>query len=73
MHLAGKSSKRIVQRIDPASWDKPRAIRGIEDWTLRRDEWLATLPELEVMHEGQITRHVLGTQGTLPLSGNELC
>ena len=39
---------------------------------LRQDEWLATLSELEVMDKGQIIRHVLGTQGTLPLSGKAL-
>lgn len=44
------------------------AIGAIDQWTEIRDELLATLSEHEVMHEGQIIRHVLGTQGTLPPS-----
>ena len=44
------------------------AISGIEHWTDEHDALLATLSEHEVMHEGQIIRHVLGKQETLPAS-----
>lgn len=44
------------------------AIDSVTDWDPVRDELLATLAEHEVMHEGQIIRHVYGTEGTLPKS-----
>jgi uncharacterized damage-inducible protein DinB len=44
------------------------AIGSIEDWTDERDELLATLAEHEVMHEGQIIRHIYGTGGSAPAS-----
>jgi uncharacterized damage-inducible protein DinB len=36
------------------------------DWTPERDELLLQLTEHEVMHEGQIIRHMYGMQRTLP-------
>lgn len=44
------------------------AIEGIDEWTNDHDALLATLAEHEVMHEGQIIRHIYGTGGTLPSS-----
>ncbi|MDH3644085.1 MAG: hypothetical protein OES38_18415 [Gammaproteobacteria bacterium] len=44
------------------------AIDSVADWTAAREELLATLAEHEVMHEGQIIRHVYGVEGTLPVS-----
>jgi len=44
------------------------AIAGICEWTPIRDELLLALAEHEVMHEGQIIRHVYGLEGTLPKS-----
>ncbi len=53
-----KSSSRAVQD----------AIAGIGEWTPTWDELLLALAEHEVMHEGQIIRHVYGLEGTLPKS-----
>ena len=44
------------------------AIRSIEDWTDEREELLATLAEHEVMHEGQIIRHIYGAGAEVPSS-----
>lgn len=43
-------------------------IAGTDDWTPTRDELLLSLAEHEVMHEGQIIRHVYGLERTLPKS-----
>ncbi|XOV83316.1 MAG: hypothetical protein ACFHXK_21000 [bacterium] len=45
-----------------------RVIRSVEEWTDERETLLATLAEHEVMHEGQIIRHVYGMGGRLPSS-----
>jgi len=42
------------------------AIGSVEDWSDERERLLADLAEHEVMHEGQIIRHVLGTGNDLP-------
>lgn len=44
------------------------AIDAVDDWSTARDELLATLGEHEVMHEGQIIRHMYGMGRTLPAS-----
>ena len=51
--------------IDSAS-EVQAAIESIDDWTSQHDDLLATLAEHEVMHEGQIIRHVYGMGATLP-------
>jgi len=43
-------------------------INSVANWTEERDRLLADLAEHEVMHEGQIIRHVLGMGKTLPPS-----
>ncbi|HBM89350.1 MAG TPA: hypothetical protein DD437_12455 [Rhodobiaceae bacterium] len=40
----------------------------IQDWTDEHDRLLATICEHEVMHEGQIIRHVYAMNETLPAS-----
>jgi hypothetical protein len=42
--------------------------RRIDQWTDARDELLLMLTEHEVMHEGQIIRHMYGLERTLPAS-----
>ncbi|MEM7017135.1 MAG: hypothetical protein AAF512_07305 [Pseudomonadota bacterium] len=42
------------------------SIENIEDWTPARDELLANLYEHEVMHEGQIIRHMYGMDRAMP-------
>lgn len=44
------------------------AIQNVSDWTAERTELLATLAEHEVMHEGQIIRHMYGLERDLPES-----
>jgi hypothetical protein len=44
------------------------AIRNVSDWTDERSTLLVTLAEHEVMHEGQITRHMYALEQELPSS-----
>ena len=44
------------------------AIESCAEWTEARDDLLATLAEHEVMHEGQIIRHMYGLERELPTS-----
>jgi hypothetical protein len=44
------------------------AVEGVTDWTPARDDLLVSLHEHEVMHEGQIIRHMLALGRTLPTS-----
>ncbi len=44
------------------------AVADTQEWTPAHDDLLATLAEHEVMHEGQIIRHVYATNGKLPSS-----
>ncbi len=44
------------------------AIHAVDDWTDEREGLLATLAEHEVMHEGQIIRHIYGTGKSPPAS-----
>lgn len=43
-------------------------IARVTDWTPSRDDLLALLSEHEVMHEGQIIRHMYALRRTLPSS-----
>lgn len=44
------------------------AIRTVSDWNDERSDLLATLAEHEVMHEGQIIRHIYALERELPES-----
>ena len=44
------------------------SIEEIEQWSADQEALLAKLAEHEVMHEGQLIRHVYGLGGTLPQS-----
>lgn len=44
------------------------SINGVSEWTLTRDKLLLELLEHEVMHEGQIIRHMYGLEKKLPQS-----
>ena len=54
------------QKLESSSRAVLDAIAGVEEWTRAREELLATLSEHEVMHEGQIIRHMYGLERTLP-------
>ena len=43
-------------------------ISAVSSWTPQRQELLATLAEHEVMHEGQIIRHMYALDRPLPAS-----
>jgi len=43
-------------------------LQGIDDWTPEREELLGTLAEHEVMHEGQIIRHLYAVGRVAPPS-----
>ena len=42
------------------------AIRGVSAWSSQQDELLLAVSEHEVMHEGQIIRHMYGLGRELP-------
>lgn len=44
------------------------AIRNVAEWDAERSNLLATLAEHEVMHEGQIIRHMYALELELPAS-----
>lgn len=44
------------------------AIEGVTDWTPERERQLASLAEHEVMHEGQIIRHIYALELKMPAS-----
>jgi len=46
------------------------AIQSVQEWTPRRSELLTILAEHEVMHEGQIIRHMYALGQRLPGSWN---
>jgi len=56
------------QKLTQSAQAVTAAINSVDEWTDHHDSLLANLAEHEVMHEGQIIRHVLGTGGTLPSS-----
>ena len=45
-----------------------KAIEAVPDWLSKHDELLAAIAEHEVMHEGQIIRHMYGLGRELPAS-----
>ncbi len=48
--------------------DVLKVIHAIDEWTEERNALLATLAEHEVMHEGQIIRHLYGVGSRAPAS-----
>lgn len=54
--------------LDSSATELLAVVRSIEDWTEEQDALLATLAEHEVMHEGQIIRHLYGVGSTAPAS-----
>lgn len=55
-------------QLDASARDLVAAIKGVADWTPAREALLADLYEHEVMHEGQIIRHMYALERTLPAS-----
>jgi len=56
------------KKLEESSSAVETAIGLISDWTDERLSLLATLAEHEVMHEGQIIRHMYALEQSLPKS-----
>lgn len=52
--------------LDSSGQTLLKAIRGVPAWSAQDDEWLLTVAEHEVMHEGQIIRHMYAIGRDLP-------
>jgi uncharacterized damage-inducible protein DinB len=66
--ITGSTQQDFRDGLRSSADEVVSAICAVDDWTDEREALLATLSEHEVMHEGQIIRHVLGTGHTLPPS-----
>ena len=56
----------FLEKLSASAKAATDAIANIEEWTPEREELLVALSEHEVMHEGQIIRHVYALGDTLP-------
>jgi hypothetical protein len=66
--LTGHARADFEAKLESSSRAVREAIAGVKEWTREREELLATLAEHEVMHEGQIIRHMVGLSRTPPES-----
>ncbi|MBL4679581.1 MAG: hypothetical protein JKY88_02510 [Pseudomonadales bacterium] len=62
------SHSSFSQKVSSSGRDVLAAISRVSDWTKEREEFLMTLAEHEVMHEGQIIRHLYGLEVEIPKS-----
>jgi uncharacterized protein with PhoU and TrkA domain len=60
------SKDDVAEKLRESSTAVISVIEAIEDWSDARDELLLTLNEHEVMHEGQIIRHMYGLGYEMP-------
>lgn len=58
----------VVEQLTASAEAFERVVANVHDWTEERDELLTSLLEHEVMHEGQMIRHVYGLERSLPPS-----
>ena len=58
----------FVAKLEESRLAAEHILRGVTDWTEERSRLLMTLSEHEVMHEGQIIRHMYAIEQTLPAS-----
>ena len=56
----------FTTKLQESSTTVEAALAGISDWNAERSELLARLAEHEVMHEGQIIRHMYALERELP-------
>lgn len=56
------------EKLEESRLSVEHAIQSVSDWTDERSTLLATLAEHEVMHEGQIIRHMYALEQELPPS-----
>ena len=62
------SHDEFRQALNSSASAVTTALAAVKDWTEERDTLLATLNEHEVMHEGQIIRHLYGVETDPPAS-----
>ena len=58
----------FVTKLASSAKDVITAIDSVEEWNEERETMLLSLSEHEVMHEGQIIRHLYGTEHNIPVS-----
>ncbi|HIG40597.1 MAG: hypothetical protein ABGY96_27840 [bacterium] len=62
------SQSSFSEKVSSSSTEVLEAINSVKDWTKEREEYLMALAEHEVMHEGQIIRHLYGLEREIPES-----
>ena len=62
------SHTAFVEKVRSSAAEVATAIEDVSEWNKERDELLLALSEHEVMHEGQIIRHLYGTETKIPSS-----
>lgn len=60
------SQQGFSERLRSSSESVVKALENIQDWTVERDRLLLALAEHEVMHEGQVIRHMYGLNMEIP-------
>lgn len=58
----------FIEKLQTSAEDVKDAIKQIDDWTQNREQLLLELSDHEVMHEGQIIRHLYGLGYEIPAS-----
>lgn len=64
--LTDFSHKEYIEKLSSSAEEVAAAIDGVDEWNAERDALLLSLFEHEVMHEGQIIRHMYGTESDIP-------
>jgi len=62
------TSSDCRQKLESSAREVISAIEGVSEWTDARNDLLLALNEHEVMHEGQIIRHLYGLELEIPPS-----
>ncbi|MFT5208701.1 MAG: hypothetical protein ACI9CE_000415 [Flavobacterium sp.] len=62
------SHNSFKDKVSSSSIEVLEAINNVTVWTKAREALLITLAEHEVMHEGQIIRHLYGLEHKIPES-----
>jgi hypothetical protein len=66
--MEGLTPSNFQAKLDDSAAAFNEAIRSVNEWTSQRTAFLVTLAEHEVMHEGQIIRHMYALERELPES-----
>lgn len=60
------SQQDFSEKLRLSSESVVQALASVQDWTVERDRLLLALAEHEVMHEGQVIRHMYGLNMEIP-------